>query len=195
MVRVLLFIYAAGAFPEISSRKTDRTIAMPQIPAPTPSRVKSLLPSLSLAFVLLAAGCGLKTADREDMIGSAKARKVISTAYSQMGKRYRSGGESPREGFDCSGLIWWAYRQHGVKVPRIAADQARAGVAVPRHKLLPGDIVVFRTRQGPSGLHTGLYAGDRSFIHSPRKGERVRMESLEIPYWKSRFATARRVAP
>lgn len=151
--------------------------------------------SLALMGAMLMVGCGLKSVGGDGEPGSAKAKKVVSTAYSQMGKRYRLGGKSPREGFDCSGLIWWAYKKNGVKVPRVTKDQARAGMAVPKHRVRPGDIVVFNTRQGPQGLHTGLYAGANTFIHSPRKGERVRMESLNIPYWQNKLTGVRRILP
>ena len=138
-------------------------------------------------------GCGLMQKDDPDPRSSVKGQAVLKTAYTQMGKRYRLGGESPRQGFDCSGLIWWAYQKHGVEVPRITSDQAKAGRSVPKHKAAPGDIVVFRTSQAPRGLHTGIYAGGNTFIHSPRKGERVRVESMEVPYWKNKLTSVRRV--
>ena len=53
--------------------------------------------------------------------------------------------------------------------------------------------MVFRTAQSPRGLHTGIYAGGNAFIHSPRRGERVRMESMNIPYWRSKLISVRRV--
>ena len=121
------------------------------------------------------------------------ARKAVKTAYTQMGKKYRSGGASPQKGFDCSGLIWWAYRENGVKVPRITTDQAHAGQQVPLSAARQGDILVFRTGSGPRGLHTGIYTGGNSFIHSPRQGENVRVESLEVPYWRNKLIAVRRV--
>ena len=138
-------------------------------------------------------GCGFKKMDNSSLTGDPKGRDVVKTAYSQMGKRYRLGGDSPSKGFDCSGLIWWAYQKNGVKVPRITSDQAKAGVSVNKTRAAPGDIVVFRTQEGPRGLHTGIYTGNNTFIHSPRKGERVRMESMEIPYWKNKLSGVRRV--
>ena len=147
---------------------------------------------LALASLLLLAGCGL-TRPVDDGPMSEDAHKVVRTAYAQMGKKYRSGGASPQKGFDCSGLIWWVYKQNGYKVPRITVDQASAGYSVPKNQARPGDIVVFRTGSSPRGLHTGIYAGGNSFIHSPRRGEKVRMESMSIPYWSNKLIAVRRV--
>jgi cell wall-associated NlpC family hydrolase len=155
------------------------------------------IPALRICFLLLffcafLSGCGLMkpATDKQTPIA---AQKVVKTAYSQVGAKYRPGGASPGKGFDCSGLIWWAYKQHGLQVPRLTVDQAKSGQAVPRGRERPGDIVVFRTSQSPRGLHTGLYAGGNAFIHSPRSGERVRMESITVPYWRSKLVAVRRV--
>lgn len=147
---------------------------------------------LGLLFAILLSGCGLLRPTGNGP-APAQAQKVVHTAYAQMGKKYRLGGASPQKGFDCSGLIWWAYRQNGLKVPRITTDQAKAGQPVPKNLARPGDIVVFRTGQSPRGLHTGIYAGGDAFIHSPRRGERVRMESMNIPYWRKKLISVRRV--
>lgn len=147
--------------------------------------------SVLLIFVLSACGSRqLSTAE-----GSGQAKNVTATAYAQIGKNYRMGGDSPQKGFDCSGLIWWAYRQHGVAVPRITKDQATAGAQVAPSQLVVGDILVFRTRTGPYGLHTGLYSGKGQFIHSPRKGQKVREEQLADDQWKNTLIAVRRVLP
>lgn len=119
-------------------------------------------------------------------------KKVVKAANSQIGKKYCFGGESPRKGFDCSGLIWWAYDRHDVSVPRVTKDQARYGRGVSLRYIRQGDIVVFRTRRGPHGLHTGIYTGKNKFIHSPKAGERVRTESLSNAYWSKRLIAVRR---
>jgi len=150
--------------------------------------------ALLLVCAIFLTGCGLFRPAPDSGPAPQSARQVVKDAYSQMGKRYRSGGASPQKGFDCSGLIWWAYRKNGMKVPRITSDQAHTGQRVPLSAARQGDILVFRTGSGPKGLHTGIYVGDKSFIHSPRRGSNVRMESLEIPYWRDKLISVRRVA-
>ncbi len=148
---------------------------------------------LAPLFLALLSGCGFFGKDLDPGPAPAKAQNVVRSAYSQMGKNYRLGGASPAKGFDCSGLIWWAYQQNGVKVPRITQDQAKSGKSVAKNSPRAGDIVVFRLKDSPRGLHTGLYAGGGSFIHSPRRGEKVRMESLNVSYWQDRLIAVRRV--
>ena len=135
-----------------------------------------------LALILgSASGCAMFQPDDPGYNNPQRAQNIVRTASSQEGKQYRMGGASPSRGFDCSGLIWWAYRQNGLKVPRVTVDQARAGYAVPKSSPRPGDIMVFRTSSGPRGLHTGIYAGNNTFIHSPSRGKTVRRENMQ-PY-------------
>ena len=147
---------------------------------------------LLLSLTMLLTGCGLFR-PTDDGHTPASAQKVMQSAYSQIGSKYRLGGASPQKGFDCSGLIYWAYSKHGVKVPRITTDQAKTGKSVSKFSAHAGDIVVFRTGSSPRGLHTGIYAGDNSFIHSPGKGKRVRMDKIDDKYWKDKLVSVRRV--
>lgn len=146
-----------------------------------------------LALILgSASGCAMFQPDDPGYNNPQRAQNIVRTASSQEGKQYRMGGSSPSRGFDCSGLIWWAYRQNGLKVPRVTVDQARAGYAVPKSSPRPGDIMVFRTSSGPRGLHTGIYAGNNIFIHSPSRGKTVRRENMQ-PYWGNRLIAVRRI--
>lgn len=152
------------------------------------------LTMIGIACVMLG-GCGFLNfggGEADNGPTPASAHKVVNTARAQMGKKYISGGSSPQKGFDCSGLVWFAYRQNGIDVPRITVDQAKSGRAVSSRYARPGDIVVFRTGQSPRGLHTGVYAGKGSFIHSPGKGKKVRLENI-APYWQSKLVSIRRV--
>lgn len=151
-----------------------------------------------LLLLLLLTGCGMKTISGvADLFGMGSSytpdspNRVARTAQAQIGRFYRFGGSSPSSGFDCSGLIWWAFKQHGIRVPRVTSDQARAGLAV--RKPQPGDILVFRINRGGTGLHTGLYTSSGRFVHSPSSGNRVRMDSLSDSYWKSRLSAIRRI--
>ncbi len=117
--------------------------------------------------------------------------KVLRRAHSAIGTPYVWGGVKPG-GFDCSGLVQWAYRGAGVRLPRTAAEQKEVGFAIrDLSQMRPGDIVAFRRSHG--GYHTGIYIGDGKFIHAPRTNTRVRIESMESGFFKTHFIGARRV--
>lgn len=125
-------------------------------------------------------------------------RAAVATLASQaMGTPYRWGGTNAN-GFDCSGLIQFAYAQHGIALPRTSADQARAGVQVARDtaQLLPGDILTFATQGGGRVSHVGLYLGLGRFLHSATGGVQLGRLSPTDPYgrwWWDRWVGARRV--
>jgi NlpC/P60 family len=128
------------------------------------------------------------------------ADSIIATATEAMGKPYEFGGTGENgEGFDCSGLIQYAYGKHGITLPRQSRDQARQGVKVDRelNRLQPGDLLTFSNR-GRAVTHVGLYMGDGRFIHSATKGVQVSMLSAEDPYgrwWYKRWVGVRRIIP
>ncbi|TMR04244.1 NlpC/P60 family protein [Nonomuraea turkmeniaca] len=102
-----------------------------------------------------------------------KARKAVAVAKNQIGDPYRYGATGPGS-FDCSGLTQFVWKKAGVKIPRVAASQF-AGIKkkVSWKNLQPGDLMFFR------GLgHVGLYVGNGKMLHSPRTGERVRIDKL-----------------
>ena len=106
-----------------------------------------------------------------------------------IGAPYRFGGESPA-GFDCSGLVWYVYRELGVGVPRTAAAQRAAVLPVAAAELAPGDLVFFYT---PAD-HVGIYLGDKEFVHAPASGRSVERARLDAPYFILGFAGSGRVA-
>lgn len=123
----------------------------------------------------------------------AIATQVVSEAQAFTGTAYRSGGVDP-EGFDCSGLVQYLYGRQGIRLPRTAEDQFRAGRRIPTRRIVPGDLVFFRI-SGRRVSHVGVALGNHRFLHAPNVGSHVRVDRLDAPYWDRRFAGARRVTP
>jgi cell wall-associated NlpC family hydrolase len=120
------------------------------------------------------------------------ALSVVETAFEAIGTPYEWGG-SDANGFDCSGLIRYAYGRFGISLPRISRDQLREGspVELRVHGLFPGDILGFSAVPGGEATHVGLFVGDGQFIHSSSRG--VRVSNLRDPYWQRHFVAARRI--
>jgi cell wall-associated NlpC family hydrolase len=115
---------------------------------------------------------------------------LIKTASAQLGKRYSFGGESPRQGFDCSGLSSYVYSKNGMDLPRSSREQYSQGEPVERDKLRKGDLVFF----GRKGVnHVGIYLNDGKFIHAASSGGAVKVGDLDDPLWNKLYAGARRV--
>lgn len=116
-------------------------------------------------------------------------------ALRAIGIRYQHGGRSPRTGFDCSGLVGHAFeRAWGLALPRKSEELSAVGSPIQPSELQPGDLVFYNTRRRPYS-HVGIYVGEGRFIHAPRPGQSVRMESIAAPYWRARFNGARRLQP
>jgi cell wall-associated NlpC family hydrolase len=105
------------------------------------------------------------------------AARAVKAALAQRGVPYRYGGASPATGFDCSGLVYWAFGRVGVRLPHSSYALARAGRHVRWQNLRPGDVLVFR-----GAGHVGLYVGHGRFVHAPHSGTVVRTEPLHGPY-------------
>ena len=122
-----------------------------------------------------------------------RAAELVRSAMGSIGVPYRRGGTSAETGFDCSGFVRATYEQAmGLVLPRRAEEQAAATDRIDRTDLQPGDLVFFNTLRRAYS-HVGIYLGEGRFIHSPRKGSKVRVESMEGSYWQKRFNGARRV--
>jgi peptidoglycan DL-endopeptidase CwlO len=116
---------------------------------------------------------------------------IAGTALSLRGTPYRNGGGDP-EGFDCSGLVWYVFAQHGVSMPRTVDEQFRVGTEVQAEALAPGDLVFFDITGGGVS-HVGMIIGGDEFVHAPSSSGRVRVERLSSSYWAPRFVGARRI--
>lgn len=127
----------------------------------------------------------------------AVGMSIAETALGVMGTPYRWGG-TDQNGFDCSGLIQYAYSQHGMTLPRRSAEQAAAGREVARDTsaLMPGDILTFAASPGGPVTHVGLFIGEGRFIHSASDGVRTSRLGPDDPngrWWWDRWVGARRV--
>ncbi len=105
-------------------------------------------------------------------------------ALTMVGTPYRYGGATP-DGFDCSGLVYWAYGRSGVRLPRTSTQLRRALPAVDSRRLQIGDLLFFDT-SNKSG-HVGIYVGDRKFVHAPSSGGRVEVVELDRGYYANRL--------
>jgi cell wall-associated NlpC family hydrolase len=145
-------------------------------------RATAVHPALLAPVPLEAAGApgdnGVDLARRLDAEAQAPAASgtgAIAAAYAltQLGVRYASGGMSPRTGFDCSGLLYWAFAQAGLAIPRTSWQIWAAGRRVPRSEAQPGDVVSFHG-QG----HVGIYLGHGLYVHSVQSGDVVSVHAL-----------------
>jgi peptidoglycan DL-endopeptidase CwlO len=115
-------------------------------------------------------------------------QRAAKAALRAVGVPYRWGGSSPAGGFDCSGLVYWAYGRLGISVPHSSYALYGLGRNVSRSRLKPGDVLFF------SGLgHVGLYIGRGRMVHAPQSGRTVEIVPLGRSHYGSRLVGARRL--
>ena len=123
-------------------------------------------------------------------ISGTQGKQIVSTAQTLMGIPYVFGGTTTK-GFDCSGLLQYVFKMHGLTIPRLADEQYNLGKAAKPNQLVAGDLVFFTTYTAGVS-HCGIYVGDGKFLHaSSSKG--VKIDSLDNEYWKTRFVGARKI--
>jgi cell wall-associated NlpC family hydrolase len=123
-----------------------------------------------------------------------RASEMVLTAMNFLGVRYRRGGDTAENGFDCSGFTRHVFEMSVGKVlPRRADEQAKTAglLSVKRDELKPGDLVFFNTLRRTFS-HVGIYVGEGKFIHAPKPGGEVRVDDMGASYWTRRFTGARR---
>ncbi|MFI0351539.1 C40 family peptidase [Actinomadura sp. 9N407] len=110
-----------------------------------------------------------------------QVQTVIRAAQTRLGFPYVWGGESEAEGgYDCSGLMQYAFAKAGIRLPRVAADQARAGWVIPYGKARPGDMLIWANDPTAPGYisHIALYIGNGKMIAAPRRGTVVQVQNV-----------------
>ncbi len=190
LIAALAFTSSSGASAASADRAAFAPAASASAAADTVERFladKGLIVGASNATV----GPGLVTQVRD------RAADMVLTAMNFLGVRYKRGGDSVDNGFDCSGFTRQVFESSlGLVLPRRADEQARAAglVTVKKDELQPGDLVFFNTLRRTFS-HVGIYIGDGKFVHSPKPGGEVRVEDMRIVYWAKRFTGARRADP
>jgi hypothetical protein len=125
---------------------------------------------------------------------SDRASELAMHAMGLIGIRYKYGGDTPESGLDCSGLVRLVFQEAwGLSLPRKSEEISRVGQRIDADELQPGDLVFFNTLRR-SFSHVGIYLGDSKFVHAPSSGGQVRIESMDVNYWKKRFNGARRLS-
>ena len=145
-----------------------------------------------ISVTVLASGCSTltKRAHYHPELGN----RIVNIATQYKGTPYREGGTTPY-GFDCSGFTSYVFKKAGITIPRTTGLQYDSGSRVAKSDLMKGDLIFFM-RWPLAGMilppnHVGIYVGDGQFIHASSKGAAVRYDSLNNPYWKSRYKGAR----
>ncbi len=160
----------------------------------TPLRSSLLTFALTALLVLLSAAPAWAMVD-ESQRGPdvthpkpSKAQQAVDRALDVVGTPYRWGGSSPSTGFDCSGLIRWAYGGVGIDLPHSSYALYDQGRRVPTSSMKPGDLLFFE------GLgHVGMYMGGGRMVHSPQTGRSVEVVRLSATNYGARLIGARRV--
>lgn len=126
----------------------------------------------------------------------ATLKQVIVELQNQIGKPYVWGGQTPEQGFDCSGLVFYAFNPVlSRSLPRTANGmfQDRTLRPIRQEKLRRGDLVFFNINQRPGADHVGVYLGDGQFIEAPRTGLSIRVSQLSDVFWQDHYLGARRI--
>ena len=147
---------------------------------------------LGLAMLIGACSSTVEKSDYPSARTTESSRVGESAAQiglQQVGVPYRYGGQSPA-GFDCSGLVHYAYARAGMSVPRTTGQLWSGTNVVERSRMQPGDLLFFSIAGKMS--HVGLYLGDGRFVHAPSSGKTVSVESLSSTYYQKAFLRAGR---
>jgi len=159
-----------------------RTVAAPQAVTQGVAQAQAAgAPAVQAPVALVAAA---KPAAPAVAAAAGRRSSAMSIAMGKLGSPYRWGAAGPGA-FDCSGLVYWSYRQLGTTLPRSSSAQSRVGTPVSKGALQPGDLVFFYRPVS----HVAIYIGGGRVVHASTSGQPVKISKLgDMP-----FATARRI--
>jgi peptidoglycan DL-endopeptidase CwlO len=165
------------------------------------TRIKALVPATAAVEPLVVAATGnaggagapAGSVGTGGLLSAVQVTAFLRAAVSRLGMPYVWGASGPNA-FDCSGLVQWSFAQAGVAMPRVAADQARTGPAVPVSQLTPGDLLFYHTDPTAPGYisHVAIYLGSGRMIQAPQPGMNVEIVPVDLG---SDFAGAVAVSP
>src|SRR5690242_9749534 len=160
---------------------------------PKGAGVEALVTVVTRSGATSPVGTAPSAADGSGGVSASQLTNALRAAESRKGLPYVWGATGPRS-FDCSGLVQWSFAQAGITMPRVAADQARAGLAVPASQLQPGDLLFYHTDPTDPGYisHVAIYLGNGWMIQAPQPGMDVEIVPASFG---SQFAGAVRVYP
>ncbi|HEX5498563.1 MAG TPA: C40 family peptidase [Thermomicrobiales bacterium] len=125
---------------------------------------------------------------------SVNGHRIARKALKYKGDRYVSGGSSPKQGFDCSGLTWYVYQKVArMDIGRTVKAQWRQGKNVKKGKWKTGDLVFFKDTDGNGLTHVGIYIGGGKFVHAENQKTGVVVTPLDSDYYTKHYAGARRL--
>ena len=126
---------------------------------------------------------------------SSVRAELIEFSKQFVGTRYTYGGRSPSAGFDCSGFVYYVFKQYGYTLNPGASSQMDKVPAIPKSELLPGDLVFFNNGSGRRASHVGIYIGDNKFIHATSPGHTLAITAMSDNYYAKYYVGAGRVLP
>jgi len=173
----------------------DRIIATYFIAAPQhdvslsmrePSLEKAPAPSLKKAAPVAKKREQEPRRDKSDMGGIA-----ARTAERFVGIPYRWGGDTVVDGMDCSGFVRAVYNLCGVNIPRTSREQYRVGDVVAKDELKDGDLLFFGA-SADEITHVGIFVGGGRFVHAPKRGDDIKVSTMDEAYYLKKFVGAKR---
>jgi len=152
------------------------------IPIPAPALVPTVVPAFAPGPVS-APAVGAKPFTSLSNSVRTLRDSVVQMAKAQIGRRYRTGGQTPEKGFDCSGLVSYVMAALDLRLPRTARQQALQGLALTRDtsRLLPGDLLTFGKTKKSSVSHVGIYIGEGRYIHASSVAGKVIESAIDRP--------------